>query len=206
METETTFGYYNETYQLPDSSYVNVEILDTGGQEIYNSINRQYYLIADCCLLVYDITNKESFKEISNYYLQQIKDNCKEGIKIILLGNKTDLNEERVVSQEEAINLAVNEEYIYKETSCVLNENVADAFETIIEMWNIHNKKKNQTTIIKKSKSKENLERDKPSDSFALSDRNFSINKNYKLKSDNEDKIRLNKKNAKKNTKMRSFC
>ena len=83
---------------------------------------------------------------------------------------------------------------------------MADAFETIIEMWNINNKKKTQLTQIKRSKSKENLKKGKTSDSFALSDRNFSINKNYKLKSDNEDKIRLNKKNAKKNTKMRSFC
>ena len=135
METETTFGYYNETYQLPDSSYANVEILYTGGQEIYNSINRQYYLIADCCLLVYDISNEVSFKEISNYYLKQIKDNCKEGIKIILLGNKTDLDN-RVVSKEDGIKLAEENGFIFMETSCELNSNVSDAFETLILITN----------------------------------------------------------------------
>ena len=65
------------------------------------------------------------------------------GIPIILLCNKTDLEDKRQVSQEEAIDLAINEEFIYKESSCVKNENVIDSFETIIEMWNINNKKKN---------------------------------------------------------------
>ena len=197
--------YYPVTYKLADGGVINAHIWDTCGQERFNSICEKYIKQADGVLLVFDITNKESFNKINNYYIEKIKDNCKINIPIILLGNKTDLNEERVVSQEEAINLAVNEEYIYKETSCVLNENVADAFETIIEMWNIQNKKMNQTSI-KRSKSKENLEKDKTTDSFALSERKYSLKKNYKSKSDNEEKIRLNKKNQKKKKKKSSFC
>jgi len=70
----TIFESYSETFQLPDGSYVNCEILDTGGQEIYNALNRQYYQRADCCVLVYDITNEDSFKECKNYYYQEIID------------------------------------------------------------------------------------------------------------------------------------
>ena len=80
----------------------------------------------------------------------KIKDNCKVGIPILLLGNKTDLIEKREVNQDEAIALATEEEYIYKETSCVKNENVANAFETIVEMWN----KEEQTSKSGRSKSK----------------------------------------------------
>ena len=152
METETDFGYYTETYQLPDSSFVNVEILDTGGQERYNAINKNYYRIADCCLLVYDITNEESFKEIINYYLKEIKENCKDGIKIILLGNKTDL-ENRVISKEDGIKVAEKNGFIFMETSCELNSNVSDAFETLISMTN-EDMKKNNTINATSAKDK----------------------------------------------------
>ena len=180
---------------------------DTCGQERYDSIWEKYYKQADGVLLVFDISNKESFNKIKNVYVQKIKDNCKIGTQIILLGNKTDLNEERQVSQEEAINLAVNEEYIYKETSCALNENVADAFETIIEMWNVENKKKNQTTPIKKSKTKESMETDDPifrSNSFVLSERNYT-SKKYKSLNDDEENEKINV-NKKMNRKKKGFC
>lgn len=197
--------YYPLIYKLADGEVINVHIWDTCGQERFNSICEKYYKRADGILLVFDISNRESFKKISNYYIEKIKNNCKINIPIILLGNKTDLNDERLVSQEEAINLAVNEEYIYKEASCLLNENVADAFETIIEMWNINNKKMNKTpTPIKRSKSKANLETDKTSDSFSLSERTFSSKKTNKSKDDDQEKIILNKINQKK--KKKSFC
>ena len=198
--------YYSITYKLADGAVINVHIWDTCGQERFNSIWEKYYKRADGILLVFDITNKPSFNKIKNFYVQKIKDNCKLNIPIILLGNKTDLIDEREVSQEEGINLAVNEEYIYKETSCLLNENVADAFETIIEMWNINNKKINQTpTPIKRSKSKESMEKDKTTNSFLLSERTYSLKKS-KSKDDNEEKIHLNKKNQKKAKKKRNFC
>ena len=193
--------YYPVTYKLADGGVINVHIWDTCGQERFNSIWEKYYKQADGILLVFDISNKESFNKIKNFYVQKIKDNCKINIPIILLGNKTDLDEQRQVSPEEAINLAINEEYIYKETSCALNENVADAFETIIEMWNVENKKMNQTPI-KRSKTKESMENDDPilrSNSFALSERNYS-SKNFKSLNDDEEnqKINLNKKSKKK--------
>ena len=81
---------------------MNVKILDTGGQEIFKAINKQYYQKADCCLLVYDITNESSFKEIKNYYINEIKNECIKNVKVILLGNKTDLEEQRIINLENA--------------------------------------------------------------------------------------------------------
>ena len=137
--------YYPVAYKLSDGNVINVHIHDTCGQERFNAITESYYKKGDGILLVFDITSQKSFDKIKDYYVANIREKCKKNIPIILLGNKTDLDDKRVVSQEEAIDLAVNEEFVYKETSCLKNENVADAFETIIEIWNINNKNKTTT-------------------------------------------------------------
>ena len=48
-------------FQLSDGAIINLRILDTAGQEKFNSLYESYYKQADCCLLIYDITSKESF-------------------------------------------------------------------------------------------------------------------------------------------------
>ena len=113
MNTDTIFDYFSEIFQLKDGSYVNVEIMDTGGHEKYNSINRVYYRRADCCLLVYDITNPNSFNAIKNYYIQEIKEICKKNIKVMLLGNKTDLENKRKISHKDGAKLAQKNNYFF---------------------------------------------------------------------------------------------
>ena len=78
-------------------------------------------------------------------------------IPIILLGNKADKIKEREIQPEEGAKLAVDYKYKFKETSCLKNENVADAFEALIELWNFEVQKKN---IIKKNRTSsfENIE------------------------------------------------
>ena len=157
MESPTIFDCLSETFQLPDGSYVNCEILDTSGQEAYNSMNKIYYKRADCCVLVYDITDLNSFELCKDFYKKEILDTCKKGIKVILVGNKTDLENERKVSKEEAREFAKENDYYFKETSCENNLNVADAFETIIIMTNndmMKNKKQNLEEKINLSKFK----------------------------------------------------
>ena len=135
--------------------------MDTAGEEMFRSLNACYYRKADCCLLVYDITNRQSFEEIKNYYNQNIKEQCKKNIKIILLGNKTDLEDNREVPPEEGAKFALENNYIFMETSCLKNTNVANAFETLIEITNIEIKKnyvKEERLIISK-KNKFNKKR-----------------------------------------------
>ena len=110
--------------------------MDTVGQEKYNALNENFYKQANCCLLVYDITNKESFNKIKNYYVNKIKENCKSIIKVVLLGNKTDLNDKREVSDKDGHDLALQNEYIFMESSCKNNYNVSDAFTALVEMTN----------------------------------------------------------------------
>lgn len=166
-----------QTFQLPDSSYVNCEVLDTGGSEKFNALNRLYYKRADCCVLVYDITNVDSFKDCKNYYKNEIKNNCKQGVKVILVGNKTDLEKERKISKEQGANLAHECGYYFKETSCEHNSNVADAFETIILMTN--------NDMV--TNNKQNLDDKKNIDTFKLEEGASRIEE--ELNDENEDNV-----------------
>ena len=144
---------------MSDETIINIRLLDYNGAEKFRIINESCYKKADCCLLVYDITNRKSFIECQNYYRDTIKEKCKKNIKIILIGNKTDLEDKREISIEEGINFAVDNNYIFMETSCLKNENVYKAFESIIQLTNINlqNKEyKNENIKFKKNELKKN--------------------------------------------------
>ena len=151
------------TFQLCDGSIINCMIYDTAGQERFNSLNLTYYKKADAILLVYDISDKRSFDRIKNYYAGKIKDCCKKDIPILLLGNKTDKENNRQVTSEEGIALALQENYEFKESSCLQNINVAGAFENLIERWNfdyhrtLRINSENNSQKVSRKKSKKNL-------------------------------------------------
>ena len=124
--------------------------MDTGGQEQFNAQNKIYYQRADCCLLVYDITNEESFKEIENYYVEEIKNLCIKNIPVVLLGNKTDLENQRKITHKDGADLATKYKFTFMETSCEENYNVANAFETLILITNDEMRKKNRLNYSEK--------------------------------------------------------
>ena len=146
---------------------MNVQALDIPGEEQYKSINETYYKKADCCLLVYDITDRRSFEECKNYYKTNLINKCKENVKIVLVGNKTDREKERVITPDEGVELALENDYIFMETSCFKNTNIQNAFSTLIE-----------TTVIELKKPKV---KDKKSKKFDKKD--IKKEKNIKEKS-----------------------
>ena len=157
----TTLGIDNQfqCVQLSDGSIIKLRVLDTAGQEKFNALSEIYYKEADCCLLMYDITSMESFDKVKNYYVETIKNMCKKDIKIILLGNKTDLKNQRQVSDVDGKDLAEENGYMFMESSCKDNYNVSDAFTALVEMTNkeIYNGTKNNVTIsIDKDNGKNN--------------------------------------------------
>ena len=152
----TTIGFDSSyaTFQLSDGSLVHCEVIDTSGQEKYNAINESYYRKADCCLLVYDVTDEKSFEECKTYYNKKLKEYSDKIIKIILLGNKTDLKDEREIEPEEGAKFAEENNYIFMETSCKDNYNVADAFTALVEMANAECKRRGIDTNERKSEKK----------------------------------------------------
>jgi small GTP-binding protein len=154
---------YNLTCKLLDKYIIKLHIIDTAGQEVYKALNECYYENADSIILSYDITRGYTFEECKNYYYETINKRCKTNIKVILIGNKKDRENEREVSFEEANEFALSKGYLFMETSCKTYENVYETFEKLIETTLIEIQKKdvdNSKSIskseIKKKKNNNN--------------------------------------------------
>ena len=102
---------------------IRVQIWDTAGQEAFKSITRSYYKNSACAMIVYDITNKKSFENVTSW-LNECKEMCSKDILIILIGNKTDLEGKRVVTQKEGKDLAEENNLFFYETSALDVTNV----------------------------------------------------------------------------------
>ena len=76
------------------------EIWDTAGQERYRSVNTLFYQDAYICILVYDITNKNSFESLNNYWYNAVKENGNDGLIFHVAGNKNDLYENEDVDRK----------------------------------------------------------------------------------------------------------
>ena len=106
---------------------VNLQVWDTAGQETFRSIGRSYYRGAAAALLVYDVTNRESFNHLSGW-VREIHEFGSPETVIILVGNKIDMEDQRDVSTEEGAKFAKENGFTFIETSAKTAENVEDAF------------------------------------------------------------------------------
>ena len=107
-----------------------MQIWDTAGQERFKNIIASYYRGAHGILLIYDVTDKESFKNLSNWIIEIEKNSSKQVLKV-LIGNKTDLEDKRVVTYNQGKEFADTYGLKYIETSAKKNLNVNEAFETL---------------------------------------------------------------------------
>jgi len=106
---------------------IKLQIWDTAGQESFRSIARSYYRDAAGCLLVFDVTRKESFAHLEKW-LQETRQFANPNIAITIVGNKADLSAKRVVRYEEAKNFATEMGLTYVEASAKSADGVDEAF------------------------------------------------------------------------------
>ncbi|KAJ1532627.1 Ras- protein Rab-4A, partial [Nowakowskiella sp. JEL0078] len=131
--TETTIGIeFGSHIVSVGSKQVKLQIWDTAGQESFRSISRAYYRGAIGCLLVFDITRRETFTHLVSW-LEDVKQHGNE-IRIALVANKCDLSSKRQVSQEEGESFAKRNGLLYVETSAKTGDNVDGAFESLAEV------------------------------------------------------------------------
>ncbi|VDK67132.1 unnamed protein product [Litomosoides sigmodontis] len=112
---------------------VKLQIWDTAGQERYRTITTAYYRGAMGFILMYDITNEESFNSVQDW-CTQIKTYSWENAQVVLVGNKCDMDDERVVSCERGKQLADQLGLEFFETSAKENINVKAVFEKLVEI------------------------------------------------------------------------
>tara|TARA_B100002019_G_C21146418_1_gene535908 strand:- start:101 stop:697 length:597 start_codon:yes stop_codon:yes gene_type:complete len=128
---EPTIGaaFSSKSITLNDNNIV-FEIWDTAGQERYRSLAPMYYRSATVAVIVYDITNKDSFYG-AKMWIEELKRKGPDDCLKILVGNKCDLNHDRKVIQKDVYDYVYENDLLYFETSAKKNINVNSMFEKI---------------------------------------------------------------------------
>ena len=125
----TTVGvdFQDKIIQI-DGKKIRLQIWDTAGQERFRNVTKNYFKSSNGFLLIYDITDKESFKHL-NFWNEQINLNAPKNIKTVLVGNKSDLDNERQISVEEGENFAGKYNIKFFEASAKEGTNIKEVFE-----------------------------------------------------------------------------
>ncbi|ORX51754.1 hypothetical protein BCR36DRAFT_369666 [Piromyces finnis] len=102
--------FITKEVQTEDGKRVSMQIWDTAGQERFQSLGIAYYRGADACIIVYDVTNPDSFKNVLSWEEEFInKADLKDPstYPFILVGNKTDIEDERVITKSQGRRMAI---------------------------------------------------------------------------------------------------
>ncbi|EOA23006.1 hypothetical protein CARUB_v10003752mg [Capsella rubella] len=142
LDSKATIGVEFQTRTLVmDHKSVKAQIWDTAGQERYRAVTSAYYRGAVGAMLVYDVTRQQTFDHIPRW-LEELRNHADKNIVIILVGNKSDLEDQRAISMDDAKEFAEKEGLFFLETSALNAVNVESAFSTVLtEIFNVVNKK-----------------------------------------------------------------
>jgi small GTP-binding protein len=134
LQHAATVGIEFKVKNITYKNYnVKLQIWDTAGQERFHSITNNFFHNADGILFVYDITNQKSFEGIKNW-IQEAEEEVGDDFQKILIGNKSDLEEERTVPLKKLEEFCLEKKINFLETSAKNNVNLKEAFNKIVEL------------------------------------------------------------------------
>ena len=138
--------FYNKEEKI-NNKIIQIKFWDTAGQEIFHSLTKNFYRKADGIIIVYDITNKESFERVQDW-IKSIYDNTDtyKEIQMIIVGNKIDLEEMREITKEDGIKIGKYYEIDFYEASAKNAEGINKFMIKIIRDI-LNNKVNNRNTI-----------------------------------------------------------
>ena len=183
---------------------IRLILWDTAGQERFRSLIPSYLKNADCIIIVFDITNKESFLSL-NKWLTDAKNNTSENTIYVICGNKIDLKERRTVNENE-INeyIEKNTGVIYMECSAKNGQGIKDLFNVIAKNLGENNFAKSDFNV-RSGNSDINDNKIEQSDSNYIIKQKFGEKENGKNDNNNiKGNIELN--NKKNNKKKKFIC
>ena len=159
--TTVGFDYKSKIIKLPKSKRnVKLQIWDTAGQERYMAINKSLFQKVQGIILMYDLTNRDSFEHVTNW-LNLIKQTVTSKT-VILVANKLDLEEEkRIVSIEEGEKIAKDNGILFFEGSGSTGQNVDKIFTAIAEsiytdLMDDNNEREESLVLKRKKQEKKN--------------------------------------------------
>ena len=155
LATQPTVGVeFGSKIIKKDDKSIKLQIWDTAGQERYKSITSAYYKGSRGAFVVYDITRKTTYDNIDKW-IGELKTNGSEDVLIMLVGNKSDLEEKREVITEEVEKKAQEQKLAFCETSALNGKNVEYAFENLINeiLKKVEKEKINEAKQLAESKA-----------------------------------------------------
>ncbi|CCM02289.1 uncharacterized protein FIBRA_04377 [Fibroporia radiculosa] len=123
-----------------DDEVALLDVLDTAGQEEYGAMREQYMRTGEGFLLVYSITSRPSFEEITIFHQQILRVKDQDSFPVVVVANKSDLEYERQVGMNEGRDLAKHFGCKFIETSAKQRINVDEAFSSLVREIRRHNK------------------------------------------------------------------
>ena len=135
QEYLSTLGvdYKHKKIKLKNGKDIRVRIFDTAGPERFKSVSFSFIKKADGVILIYDISDLDSFKAVDNW-IKSIRETGKEKLPIILVGNKCDLSDnKRKISLKEGQDKANEFQIPFYETSCKDGINIKEVFEKLVD-------------------------------------------------------------------------
>ena len=182
---------------------IRLILWDTAGQERFRSLIPSYLKNADCIIIVFDITNKESFLSL-NKWLTDAKNNASENTIYVICGNKIDLKERRTVNENE-----INE-YIEKNTGVIYMECSAKNGQGIKDLFNVIAKNLGENNFAKSDFNVRPGNSDINDNKIEQSDSNYIIKQKFgekeNGKNDNNIKGNVELNNKKNNKKKKFIC
>ncbi|MFX1321788.1 MAG: Rab family GTPase [Promethearchaeota archaeon] len=122
----------SEKNVLIDKDTVNFILWDIAGQLKFEMMRKHYYKGAEAAFLIFDLTNPESLKNIPKWYQDITKEvKLNHNLPMMIIGNKCDLTEKRMIKRKEAEDIAKKLSLDYYETSALTGENIHDVFKQI---------------------------------------------------------------------------
>lgn len=149
--------FFSLKIPIPGKVTLKLQLWDTAGQEIFNSLASPTFHHAKGAILVYDITSRKSFERLG-FWLEQLESKCGPDLPKIVVGNKLDREDEREVSSQELITFAKEKNFVFVKELSVMSEG-SEVMQIVVQLLEAAIEKIRESEA-KKAKAAEGSESD----------------------------------------------